>query len=77
MISNAERIIIVGVKIRDHDTHIWEVIKNANGRFVYCSGKNEKNTYDLWVNNHRLQKENVFINGTWSEKFDEVFNELI
>ena len=77
LISNAERIIIVGVKIRDHDTHIWEVIKNANGRFVYCSGKNEKNTYDLWVNNHRLQKENVFINGTWSEKFDEVFNELI
>ena len=63
LISNAERIIIVGVKIREHDTHIWEVIKNSSARFVYCSGKGEKKSYDLWVNNHRSNKENVFING--------------
>jgi len=76
LISNAERIIVVGVKIRDHDTHIWEVIKNAEGKFVYCSGKSEKNNYDLWVKNHRPNKENIFINGFWSDKFDEVFNQL-
>lgn len=77
LISNAERIIIVGVKIREHDTHIWEVIKNTSARFVYCSGKGEKKSYDLWVNNHRSNKENVFINGFWSDKFDDVFNELV
>lgn len=77
LITNAETIIIIGVKIREYDTHIWEVIKNAKGRFVYCSGKSEKNNYDLWVKNHRSNKENLFINGFWSDKFDEVFKELV
>lgn len=77
LISNAERIIVVGVKIRDHDTHIWDIIKNSNGKFIYCSGQSERNNFDTLVNEYRSNKQNLFINGTWSEKFDEVFNELI
>lgn len=77
LVNNAERIIVIGAKIREHDTHIWEIIKNSNGRFIYCSGPSEKNTYDAWTNNHRPNKENKFVDGYWSDKFDEVFNELI
>jgi len=77
LVNNAERIIVIGVKIREHDTHIWESIKNSNGKFIYCSGLAEKNTFDAWTNNNRPNKENMFIDGFWSDKFDEVFNELI
>ena len=77
LVKNAERIIVIGVKIREHDTHIWETIKNADGRFIYCSGPFEKNLFDSWTNTHRPNKENKFIGGFWSDKFDEVFNELI
>ncbi len=77
LVNTAKRIIVIGVKIREHDTHIWETIKNANGKLIYCSGLSEKNTFEVWTNTHRRNKENKFLDGFWSDKFDEVFNELI
>lgn len=77
LVKNAERIIVIGVRIREYDTHIWETIKNAKGRFIYCSGPSEKNLFNSWTNIHRSDKENIFIDGYWSDKFDEVLNELI
>jgi hypothetical protein len=77
LVNDAETIIIIGVKIREHDTHIWESIKNANGKLIYCSGKIEKIAFDSWIEKYRTKKENKFINGYWSEKFNDIFNELV
>lgn len=76
LVENAERIIVIGVKIREHDNHIWDPIKNANGRFIYCSGNSEKNIFDGWTSIYRQNKDDIFINGFWADKFDEVLNEL-
>jgi hypothetical protein len=77
LVNEAEKIIIIGVKIRDHDTHIWDPIKNSNGKLVYCSGSSEQNQFDFWTNSYRINKQSKFINGFWSDKFDDVFEELI
>lgn len=77
LIKNALSIIVIGVKIREHDSHIWDIIKNANGRFIYCSGESERDSFNSWTLRSRQNKDNVFINGFWAEKFEEVYNQLI
>ena len=77
LIENAVRIIIIGVKIREHDEHIWNPIKNAHRKLIYCSGLAEIGEFESFVSNNRSSRENKFLNGFWSEKFDEVFNELV
>lgn len=76
IILNAEKIIVIGVKIREHDRHIWEIIGAAKGKLVYCSGPSEKRIFDLWVQKYRVNVDNLFINGFWGNEFDKVYNEL-
>ncbi|MFH4963671.1 hypothetical protein V8G69_01590 [Gaetbulibacter sp. M235] len=76
LIQKAETITVIGVKIREHDTHIWDPIKNSNAKFVYCSGSIELDDYNEWTLRNRGAKDNVFIDGFWSNNFNEVINEL-
>ena len=36
IISSAKKVVVIGVKIREHDLHIWEPIQNTNAQFIYC-----------------------------------------
>ena len=74
--TEAEQIIIIGVKIREHDSHIWDAIKNSNASLIYCSGNNEKVNFDNWVANNRKGKTNISLSGYWAENFEEILNYL-
>lgn len=74
LIETALKVIVIGIKIRSHDTHIWGPISNSNASFIYCSGSNEQANFKQWVNQYRNNKNNIFINGFWNEKFDEILN---
>jgi hypothetical protein len=37
---------------------------------------NEKSEFDRWATKYRFGKENSFIDGFWSEKFDEIYKLL-
>lgn len=75
--QEVNNIIVIGVKIREHDIHIWDTLKNAPGKFIYCSGSGEKSTYTNWVANNRTGKDNIFIDGYWSDKYSEIYNYII
>jgi len=77
LISNSDQIIIIGVKIREHDKHIWNPIKQSKAKLVYCSGQEERQEFESFTNKYRSSKENLFINGFWAEKFEEVFNQIV
>ncbi|MCX5633462.1 MAG: hypothetical protein NTW93_07310 [Phycisphaerae bacterium] len=72
LIENAKRVIAIGIKIRPHDTHIWNAIANTNADFIYCSGLNERNNFDQWVNQFRNGKNNISLKGYWLDKFEEI-----
>ncbi|MBS1521302.1 MAG: hypothetical protein JST50_09910 [Bacteroidetes bacterium] len=72
--QSVERIIVIGVKIREHDAHIWDHIADAPGRFIYCSGSGERAVFDAWVQARRAGKNNSFIDGFWSNRYAEVYN---
>lgn len=76
LIQNAETITVIGVKIREHDAHIWDPIKNTDAKFIYCSGSSELDDFNEWTERTRNGKQNVFINGFWSNHFDDILNEL-
>ena len=75
--QTAENIIVIGVKIREHDTHIWDTIKDAPGKFIYCSGSSENATYSAWIANNRSGKNNVFIDGYWVDRYPDVYRYII
>ena len=43
---------------------------------MYCSGSSEQNQFDFWTNSYRSNKQSKFINGFWSDKFDDVFEAI-
>jgi hypothetical protein len=43
---NASKIIIVGVRIREHDKHIWEPITASAATVIYCGGPDDINDFN-------------------------------
>lgn len=76
LVDEAEQIIVIGVKIREHDSHIWDPIKNAKGKFIYCSGPNEADQFNSWVRTFRTGGDNVLLPGFWAEEYDQIFDQL-
>ncbi len=76
LIDKAEHIIVIGVKIREHDSHIWDPIKNTKGKFIYCSGPNETDQFNSWVQTYRSSCNNILLSGFWDEKYEKIFELL-
>src|SRR3989338_1996420 len=38
LVKNANTIILVGIRVREHDKHIWESLGQTNAKLVYISG---------------------------------------
>lgn len=74
LVKNAERIVVIGVKIRPHDSHIWDPISDTNADFIYCSGVDERDMFIQWTNQYREGKNNDFKDGYWNEKFEEILS---
>ena len=39
LIAAADLVVIVGVRVRKHDNHLWEPLSQAAGKLLYCAGK--------------------------------------
>lgn len=75
--QTVECIIVIGIKIREHDRHIWDYIAAAPGRFIYCSGPGERGAFYNWVAEHRSSKNNTFIDGFWADRYAEIYNLIL
>lgn len=72
LVTEAKKIVIVGMKLRTHDTHIWEPIKKAGAEILYCSGKTAGVEYQIWSANNRQGKNDTILNGHFSNHFAEI-----
>jgi hypothetical protein len=52
----ATTLVIVGVKIRDHDHHIWDPVATTNARVIYCAGPTAALEYEQWVRRTRPEQ---------------------
>jgi hypothetical protein len=76
LVEEAEIIVIVGVRVRPSDSHIWNAIAKANAKVVYCSGPTAAPEYDEWALRERPGKLNKILNGFFAKEFNEICNEV-
>jgi hypothetical protein len=76
LVGEAKTIVIVGVRVRPSDSHIWNAIAKANAKVVYCSGPTAAPEYDEWALRERPGKLNKILNGFFAKEFNEICNEV-
>jgi hypothetical protein len=48
LIAAADLVVIVGVRVRKHDNHLWEPLSQAAGKLLYCAGKGGAEEFEGW-----------------------------
>jgi len=72
LVTEADNIAIIGLKVREHDTHIWESLKISTAKLIYCSGADGAEEFNEWISKHRAGKNDVALRGFFKESFDEL-----
>ena len=76
LVTKSEIIAAVGIRVRERDSHIWEPIKSASGKIVYCSGRTGGQEFLEWHEKYRPDKEHKILYGYFADEFDSLCNEL-
>lgn len=74
--SSAHTVCIVGVKVRPHDTHVWEPLARTGGPIVYCSGVSAAEEYRAWAAAVGRGDNDLILRGHFRDEFDRVCAEL-
>jgi len=74
--SQANKIAIVGVKVRPRDSHIWLPIANSAARVVYCAGAAAGNEFRGWAAASRPGKGDRVLEGYFAEEFSSLCYEM-
>lgn len=75
--SDSNVICIIGMKVREHDSHIWECLKNSLAKIIYCSGEEDGIGFLEWSNQHRVNKgDKVIFDGFFQDNIGYIFEEL-
>lgn len=62
LVKEAENIVIIGIRVREHDVHIWDPLKKTDAKIIYCSGKESGEEFNVWRCKYRRDKCDVVIN---------------
>jgi len=76
LIKEADRIAIIGLKLRDHDTHIWEPLKTSNADILYVSGRQSGLEFENWCSEFRSEKNNEIMNSYFFDNFSKIIEFL-
>ncbi len=70
--TNATTLVIVGVRIRPHDNHVWAPIASAAARIVYCGGSSGASEYRAWAAIARAGRADRILGGYFRDEFPEI-----
>ncbi len=77
LVSNSNKIAIIGLKVRLHDKHMWKPLAKTPARLTYCSGKNAAGEFKVWANQHRPSTSaDIVFDGYFAEHFNDICGEL-
>lgn len=49
LVKQADKIGIVGLRVREHDLHIWEPVANSSAKIIYLSGASAGEEFRTWA----------------------------
>lgn len=74
--SAASTIVLIGVGIRESDSHIWEPLAKTTARIVYCAGRAAATVFRAWAERLRPQKTDLAVEGCFRESFTQLCGEV-
>lgn len=74
LINNSKSIAVVGVQVREQDTHIWDALASTSAPIYYCSGRPGAIAYKKWQSGLPDNKRNgdFIAMNYWSNNFDAI-----
>ena len=75
MAGNATTIIVVGVRVRTHDDHIWSPVAESRARVVYCAGVDGAIEYESWAALARPGRKDKILRGFFRDEFSAICSE--
>jgi hypothetical protein len=76
LVVTSDTIAIIGIKVREQDVHIWEELKTAPGKILYCGGQESGKEFKHWHAKYRGDKESIITQGYFEEEFDVICKAL-
>ena len=70
LVENSKAIAIIGLRVRPHDTHIWDHLERTCAKIIYCSGRSAAHEFTAWRDKVRPHKKNVVLPTYFSESFE-------
>jgi hypothetical protein len=76
LISDADSIAVVGIAVREQDTHIWDILAKTSAPIYYCSGSSAKPIFETWASKHRARAKDIVSGGYWRDDFDAIADHI-
>jgi len=76
LVSQSKLIAAIGIRVREHDSHIWDPLKRTSGKIVYCGGSAAGQEFAGWHEKYRAGKDCLICQGYFADEFDSLCNEL-
>lgn len=76
LITSAEKVVIVGIKIRTSDKHIWGTLARSSAKISYFGSNEDENDFERWQLEENRKTNDRFVCKFFKEGFSEICNEL-
>lgn len=76
LVRSAEKIGIIGLKVRTFDDHIWGPLADTQAEIVYCAGENGAKEFSKWAKETRTNKKDNVLSGYFADCFETICSEL-
>lgn len=77
LVNRADKIAIIGLRVREHDKHIWMPLSNTNAKLIYCSGKSAGEEFKIWSEKKRAKKDDSVLYSYFQKENWQGFNEIM
>lgn len=77
LVDKAEKIAIIGLRVREHDKHIWEPLSKTSAKIIYCAGNFAGDEFRKWSSENRNNKvDSLILNSYFKEGFSEIVKSI-
>lgn len=71
LVAQASVIVLVGIQVREHDTHIWQPLKNTSANLIYVAGPTAKKRFEKWHKSRKNNHDNA-LGGYFEESYNSI-----
>jgi len=75
-VMSSEKIAIIGLKVRPHDSHIWGPLAETPAEIIYCAGEQSIEEFLTWSRNQRPHLTSRTLPGNFNSKFNDLLWEM-